>query len=110
MKKRIATTLAVALAAGATGTLRGMTLHFLVEDALLRLVPLNQWKSELSRLALKTGFLLCTEMKRAEKTSVCAASLQGAVIVTAFDKAIEDRLHQVARMGTPPGAVDENGL
>jgi hypothetical protein len=85
-------------------------LHFVVEDALLRSVPLHQWNAELSRLALKAGFLLCTEMKRAEKASGCDVSFDGAIRVTAFDRALEDGLHRAERLGTPPDAVDENGL
>src|SRR5215472_12820674 len=113
MKKSItiiATTLAFALAAGVPAAPRGVTLHFMVEDALLRSVPLRQWNAELSRLTLKAGLLLCTEMKRAEKASACDVSFRGAISVTAFDRALENGLHRAEWVGTPPDAVDENGL
>jgi hypothetical protein len=84
-------------------------LHFLVEDALLRSVPLPHWNSELSHLALEAGFLLCNEMKRAERASVCEVSFQGAVSVTTFDKTLEDGLRALS-VGTTAGDVDEKGL
>jgi hypothetical protein len=113
MKKSItiiATSLAFGFVAGATEVPSGVTLHFVVEDALLRSVTLRQWNAELSHLALKAGFLLCTEMKRAEKASTCDVSFQGAVSVTAFDRALEVGLHRAEGVGTPPDAIDENGL
>lgn len=83
-------------------------LHFLVEDGLLRSVPLSHWNSELSRLALEAEFLLCSEMKRAERASVCEVSFRP-VKVTAFDRAIEDGL-RASSVGTTGGDIDEKGL
>ena len=84
-------------------------LHFLVEDGLLRSVPLSHWNSELSRLALEAEFLLCSEMKRAERASICEANFQGAVSVTTFDRTIEDGFRALS-VGTTAGDVDEKGL
>jgi len=101
--------LVCAISQSALGSQTIQPLHFLVEDALLRSFPLTQWNSQLSRLALEAEFLLCSEMKRAEKASVCELSFQGAVSVTPFDRTLEDGLRALSA-GITAGDVDEKGL
>jgi hypothetical protein len=85
-------------------------LHFFVEDALIRAVPLAQWNDQLLRVVAVADLILCDEMKRAEKIRVCDLSLRGAVSVTPFDRPLEDGLRRTWPDATLPGAVNQEGL
>jgi hypothetical protein len=84
-------------------------LHFFVEDGPIRALSLTQWSDALSRQAAEAEHLLCSELKRAEKVSVCDVSFRE-VRITPFERSIEDGLFQAMPQGSAPGVVDENGV
>jgi hypothetical protein len=102
--------LVAVLTPSARGLRTVQPLHFFIEDALIRTIPLAQWNDQLMRVAAAADLVLCDEMKRAEKVSGCDLSFRGAVIVTPFDGVLEDGLRRTWPDGTPAGTVNQEGL
>jgi hypothetical protein len=98
------------MAPSAHGLRTVQPLHFLVEDTLIRDVPLARWNDALRRVVEAADILLCDEMKRAEKVSACDVNLRGAVRVTPFDRTLEDEMRRTWSDGTPPGALNQEAL